>query len=159
MGLDRRERLRAGEGSPSEWLADRYADLGHGAADLQAKAHEALRRGQDVVARTTTEAREFAQGASAGMLGRQPTTSQQPRRAAPSSHMRTSAQPRPRQSSNGPPKRDFGQQILDDAQRISAQAQQGLDRIANSGPEREVGGKLGLYAGNGVGLSDEDERR
>ena len=78
MTLALRDRLRAGMRSAGEWFRDREDDLAHGKAELEAKGHQlygqAIRKGEDVVARTTSELREFAKG-----VRQQPPLPQRPR--------------------------------------------------------------------------------
>ena len=150
MAPSLRERLRAGLGSADEWRRDREADLARGAAELEARGHQlygqAIRRGEQVVAGTTSELREFAKNVGQRASRAQPaqehtsTRSQSPRAPAPSTR----------------PTRSWDQQILENARRITAEAphkaQAALWRAAESEPVRKVAGDTARIAGNVSGV-------
>jgi len=151
MTLSLRERLRAGLGTAEEWLSDRNADLAHGAAELEAQGHrlygEGLRKGRQVVARTTSELREFAKGAIE-------QASSQPR-GRPRAPQARSSRPDLRSTTSSPP-RDRSQQILENARRITAEVgqktQAALHDAAESEPARKIAGDAARLAGNAAGV-------
>jgi hypothetical protein len=145
MTLSLRERLRAGLGTAEEWLGDRNADLARGAAELEAQGHrlygEGLRKGRQVVAKTTSELREFAKDA----LG--------PPRGGPKAERSSQANVRPTVS--GKPQ-DRAQQILDNARRITGEighrTRTALHQAAESEPAKKVAGDAARAAGNAAGV-------
>jgi hypothetical protein len=153
MGVGLRDSLRAGLGTIDEWNRDRLADLEHGAAELEAKGHqlfrEGLRNGQDMVAKTTSDLREFAKRNGF----RQATPPQSSQRPATKPGVAQSSRP-----SRASDLRSREQQFLENAKHIVAETQQraqiALQRAGESKPVRDLAGLAANAAGNAVGVRD-----
>ncbi len=147
MSMGLRDRLRAGLGTMEEWRRDRLADLANGATELEAQGHqlygESIRKGQDFLARTTSELRELAKAHGVSPTGHERSTATRP--AATQSSIAKG------------PTRD--QQIFAAADRIMAEAQRNaratLKREGESRIARSVAGHAAGLAGNAVGAATE----
>lgn len=147
MGIGLRDRLRAGLGTMEEWARDRATDLAQDEAELVARGHQAygqtLRDGAQMVARTTSELREFAKRRG---ISQAPAT--RPSRPAPTQSRAS------RQDSAPRPTRD--QQLLQSASRIVAEARRKTPAaLRDAGGSELVRGMVGgptRLVGNGAGL-------
>ncbi len=152
MGVGLKDSLRAGLGTMDEWNRDRLADLEHGAAELEARGHElfreGLRNGHNVVARTTSDLREFAK--RHGFPQATPTRSSQ----SPATNPGVARSSRP---SSAGVLRSRDQQFIENAKRIVAEAQReaqtALQRAGESEPVRDLAGLAANTAGNAVGVA------
>lgn len=152
MGQTLGERLRTGAGTADEWWRDREADLVRGAAELEARGHrlygQAIRRGEQVVARTTSELRDFAKTASGGRPSGPPASATSEPRSKPV----RSGQAQPSAPRHG----DRRQQTEGNPGRREAAAPRSakatLQQIANSQPARQVAGDVARVVGNVAGL-------
>jgi hypothetical protein len=133
-----RDRVRAGLGSMTEWLAERDDDIMQAKADIEENARRfygtAAGASEQTVARAVAEAKERASGGrKAAMPG--------PRMA-----------PRPDEKRHG----SKDQQFLDNAKRILADTQRNVhaaaQRAGDSQLVRKVAGDASLRAGNVSGL-------
>ncbi|WP_293904038.1 hypothetical protein [Phenylobacterium sp.] len=149
MGIGLKDRLRAGLGSMEEWSRDRQADLAHGVAELEARSHQfyrqAIRDGQDTLAQTTSELREFAKQQSISQ-----TRAARPSQL-PAAHSGTSQSPH-LQMKDSRPTGD----LLESSRRaigdIQRKAQTALQRAGDSGPVRILAGDAAYTAGDAAGL-------
>lgn len=144
MALSLRDRVRAGMGSMTEWLADRDDDITRAKTEIEANANRFYGEASRGVRRALTQTTPRVAGAATGL-----NPSPKPATGGGSRNATAARSPAVRRGGSAT---SWDDQILENARRLSGQAQTVFKQAANSEPARKAAGDTARIAGNVTGL-------